>query len=406
MNYFSEMKVLVIDAKTESIQFSLYLVDDLTLVSYGKVEKIGKPDSRITIKVQLEGRREQHVEIKSMFNHFFGLKKIIDMLMDEHVNVIDDPSEIIAVGHKVAHGGEFYSSPAIVTKELKHRVKRLTQFAPKRNAISLTCIDVCQRLLNGVLQIAVFDTAFHQTVPEIAYKYPIPERYYEEFGLRSYGTQGIAHAYAVNQTAQFLNKDVEEVSLISIHIDTACSIAAVKDGACIDTSGGLGPASGLSIATGGDIDPAILFYLSKNAGMKMKDLENVFFSENSDDVSALENIQICLEEGSIEANQLIEMLCYKIKKHIGMYLALLENVDAIVFTGETGEESSVIRRLSLENLQNLGVQLDDERNNFRSYQNYDIGLESSKVKILVMPSDEQMQIAKSTQLVLEAIPVE
>jgi len=405
------MKILVIDAKAESIQFSVYLADDLSLISYGKVERIGRSDGRITIKVQIDGRREQHVEINSMINHYFGLKKIIGMLMDEHVNVIEHPLEIVAVAHKVAHGGEYYSSPAFVTKELKKRVKRLVQFAPGHNSINLTCIEVCQKLLKGAIHIAVFDTAFHQTIPGIAYKFPIPVKYYEDYGLRVYGTQGIAHEYLLNKTAQYLNKDADETSMISIHIDTECSIAAIKDGLCIDTSGGLYPSSGIMTATdSGDVDPAVLLHLNKILGMKMKEIENVLFNESGmKAVSGFKDIQSCIEEMSRNnpnATLAVEMFCHKIKKHIGMYLALLGTTDVIVFSGRIGEKFEVIRRLSLNKMQNLGVQIDEEKNKLQSYDNIEISSDLSKVKVIVLPSNHHEQIAVSARNILEAIPAE
>jgi len=403
------MKILVIDAKSETIHFSVYLRETLKMISFGWVENIGSYNSRITINVRHDGRKEQHVEIKRMRDLFYGLQKIIDMLQDEHVDVIKDKSEITLVGHRVVHGGEYYSSPVVINKEVKKKIKRLITLAPYHNQYNFTAIDVCQTLLFRATHIAVFDTAFHQTIPGIAFKYPLPTKFYEKYGIRAYGTHGISHQWVLKRTAEILNKEVDEVTMISIHLDNECSIAAIKDGECVDTSGGLNPLSGLLMGTlSGDIDPGVIFHLNKNMGMKMKDIEQMIYHDSGiKAISGEDNLMELIKEvgnGDSNAKLSFEMFCYRLKKYIGMYMAVLGGADAVVFTSEVGENSAIIRKCSLHNLGTLGILIDEEKNEQATGQFLDISNTDSKTKVLVVPTNIQREIVISVNSILEAVP--
>ncbi len=402
------MKILIINAGSSSIKFSVFNGFNLSTFAFGLAEKIGSGDSRITIHVNKENGVDKHVEIKELINHYIGFKRIIELLQDEHINVIQNKSEITAIGHRVVHGGDYYTEPVFVTKDLKKKIKKFSPLAPLHNPNNLSGIEVCEKILPKIPQVAVFDTAFHQTIPEKVFRYAIPSKYFHEYGVRVYGMHGTSHKYITWQTAGYLKKPVEKVNLISVHLGNGCSISAVKNGQCIDTSMGMSPLPGLMMGTrAGDIDPSIIFHLLRHAGMNAKQVENMLNNESGLKAIAgtldVRDVIDRMNNGENNALLALEMYCYRIKKYIGSYLAILGDADAIVFTAGVGENSAYIRKNSLSNMSQLGVEIDNDINYAHKNGISEISKKSSTVKVLVIPTNEEKQIALSTMQLLEPI---
>ncbi len=402
------MKILVINAGSSSIKFSVFNGFDLSTYAYGLAEKIGSDDSRITIHVNKKKGIEKHVEIKELVNHYFGFKRIIELLQDEHIKVIQNKSEIRAIGHRVVHGGDYYTEPSIITKDLKKRVKQFIPLAPLHNPKNLLGIEVCEKILPKIPQVAVFDTSFHQTIPPKVHRYAIPEKFYKNNGVRVYGMHGTSHKYITGQTAEYLQKPLEEVNLISVHLGNGCSMAAVKNGQCIDTSMGMSPLPGLMMGTrAGDIDPSIIFHLIRHAGMNVKQVEEMLNNESGLKAIAgimdVRDVLDRMDSGDENARLAIEMYCYRIKKYIGAYLAILGKTDAIVFTAGVGENSAYIRALSLGGMKNFGVEINSDVNNAHQNGISEINEADSKIKVLVIPANEEKEIALSTVQILEPL---
>jgi len=395
------MKILVVNAGSSSLKFSVFEGLDLTLISNGVVDDIGIPGGRITVKVYRGTKFEKHVEIGNTVDHHHAFIKIVKQLKDQYISVIQDVSEIIAVGHRVVHGGEYYSDPQRITIELIKRVKKMKTSGPLHNQKNLTGIEICKRMFPKALQVAVFDTSFHQTMPPKAFRYAIPNRFYEKEGIRVYGIHGTSHKYVAEAAAAYLEKPLTETNLITVHLGNGCSMAAIQNGICIDTSVGMSPMPGLMMGTrSGDIDPSIIFYLYRNCRLKIEEIEYMLNNESGlqglTGMNDLKDILNLMEKGNENATLAMEMYTYRIKKYIGAYFAVIGRTDAIVFTAGVGENSWFVRSRAVEGLEHLGIILDDDKNKSHEKGICMLQSDASKVKILRVPTNEELEIARST----------
>lgn len=389
------MKIVIINAGSSSIKYQLIEMPSAEVICSGMIDRIGLETSNFTYKtntVSLE-------EILPIPNHKIGLKKIAQLLMDVEKGVIKSTNEIQAVGHRVVHGGASFSDTVLINDEVKEKIKQLFGLAPLHNPANLEGIIVAEDVFSSAKQVAVFDTAFHQTIPELAYKYAIPNYLLTENKIRAYGFHGTSHKYVSEKAIDYLktiNKPYQNI--ITIHLGNGCSITAVKEGKSIETSMGFSPNSGLIMGTrSGDIDPSVIFYLTKSLGYSVDDVNTLLQKQSGmlglTGYSDLRDIQFNAREGNKDCQLALAMNAYRIKKYIGSYAAALNGLDAIVFTAGIGENSSDIRKLVCSNMDFFGIKLDNAKNEICSKEIREINLPDSKTKILVVPTDEEIEIA-------------
>ncbi len=329
-------------------------------------------------------------------NHRAALEQVLDQLSEGEEPFIESPDDIMAVGHRVVHGGEAFSDAAMITDKVKQQIRKLFSLAPLHNPANYSCIEVAEETFPKAVQIAVFDTAFHQSILQQAYRYAIPRSYYEDYGIRVYGFHGTSHKYVSEQAALWLDKP--DAKLISIHLGNGCSMAAIDKGRSIDTTMGFGPLSGLMMGTrSGDIDPSVIFHLMEHSGYTLEQLSKLLNKQSGllgvGGTGDMRDIRQRIEEGNEEARLAVDLYVYRIKKFIGAYTAVLNGVDALIFTAGVGENDAAIRALSCSNLDYLGIKIDPAKNTVRDKMLRDISLDGSRVRILVIPTNEEYEIA-------------
>lgn len=402
------MKVLVINCGSSSIKYRLFEMPEEKLLAEGLLEKIGKEDSRLIHKTNTQ----EHKIIKPIRNHNEGLKFILSVLVDGKTGVLKSIKEIESVGHRVVHGGESFSGSMVITPEVIKTIREYFDLAPLHNPPNLSGIEASMTELPGTVNVACFDTAFHQTIPQVAYLYALPLDLYKKYKIRRYGFHGTSHRYVARRFAEIVNKHKYGVNCITLHLGNGCSVAAVKEGKSIDTSMGLTPLEGLVMGTrSGDIDPAIIFYLAgKNLSLdEINDILNkksglIGISGFSNDVRDLISKR---EEGNESAKLALDIFAYRVKKYIGSYLAALGRCDAIIFTGGIGENACSLREQICSGLENLGIEVDSSRNTkMIGRKEGEISKEGSRVKVFVIPTNEEIGIARDTyQFAQEKSPV-
>lgn len=364
-----------------------------TLICSGLVERIGYKNATINYKTNGENLQQTH----SIESHKQGLKRVVELLLDPDKGVITHTDEIKVVGHRVVHGGNSFSDTALITSEVKEKIEEYAALAPLHNPGNLEGILVAEEIFPLAKQVAIFDTAFHQTIPEKAKRYAIPTSLYEEHGIQVYGFHGTSHQYVSEKAIAYLGK--EKSKIITIHLGNGCSMTAVLDGKSIDHSLGFTPSNGLIMGTrSGDIDHAIIFHLVKNLDYTLDDVKTLLTNQSGmlglTGHMDLRDIQAEAENGNKDCQLALTMNAYRIKKYIGSYAAAMNGLDAIVFTAGIGENSSVIRQLVCEDLEVFGIHLDHTENEKRSGDLKEINTTTSKVKILVIPTNEELEIAK------------
>ena len=380
-------------------------MDNRTVVASGLVEQIGENESNAQIKYNDTNAVEQKKEVKgSIPNHEAALKLMSNLLIES--GVIKDLNELDGIGHRVVQGGASFSKPVLVDAWVVSEIDRLISLAPLHNPGHLAGIKVSLEQSPKVPQVVVFDTAFHSTLPKHAYLYAIPYKLYEDLKIRRYGFHGTSHHYIVKEAAKYLKKDVNTLNAITLHLGNGASMSAVRNGKSVDTSMGLTPLEGLIMGTrSGDIDPAVLFYLARKEGLSIDDLDHMLNKEsglkgicgNND----MREIGKMAEEGNAQAQLALDMFNYRIKKYIGAYSAVLGRVDCIIFTGGIGENDSAVRLNTCSDLENLGIKIDATINNQRCQEIVQISTEDSLVKVLVIPTNEELEIALQTKEVIE-----
>ncbi|MDP3312356.1 acetate/propionate family kinase [Lutibacter sp.] len=389
------MKILVINSGSSSIKYQLFKMPQEEVICSGLVERIGLNDAEIHYK------SENHKidEVGEIPNHKIGLEKVVKLLLDPKVGVLKSTLEIEAVGHRVVHGGSTFSNTTIINREVKDQIKKLFSLAPQHNPANYEGIIVAETMFPEAKQIAVFDTAFHQTIPVEAYKYAIPNKFLEEHKIRKYGFHGTSHKYVSEKAIEYLG--IKNSKIITIHLGNGCSMAAVKDGKSIDTSLGFGPVTGLIMGSrSGAIDHAIIFHLVNNLGYELDEVNSMLQKESGmfglTGYSDLRDIESEAEKGNKECQLALDMSAYKIKHYIGAYVAAMNGLDAIVFTAGIGENSEAIRNLVCANMEYFGIEIDKEKNKVRAKKITEIHSLNARTKILIVPTNEEVEIAKQS----------
>ena len=391
------MNVFVINCGSSSIKYKLFTMPDEQVVCAGIVDRVGQEGSTIEHKVFTLTDTEipkQHLDIT---DHAHGLREVVRLLTDDRFGVIADVREVEVVGHRVVHGGETFAETTVITDEVKAKIKELFSLAPLHNPPNYLGIDVAQSIFTGAKQIAVFDTAFHQTIPPVAFQIPIPKVFYDKHKIRNYGFHGTSHKYVYERAIEYLGK--HDARVITVHLGNGCSMAAIKEGKSIDTSMGFGPMNGLIMGTrAGDLDQSVIFHLINELGYSALEVNEMLNKKSGmkglTGFSDMRDISTEYRKGSKDARLAYEMYAYHIKKYIGAYAAVLNGLDAIVFTAGVGENDALTRSLTLVDLDYLGVALDEKANLVRREGICEIGTSASSVKILVIPTNEELEIAR------------
>ena len=370
----------------------------------GLVERIGEESGKITHQKHNNGESSEVIFEEQILDHEVGMKRVAGLLTDAKFGVIQNTSDVKLVGHRVVLGGEKFSTTSIITPDVKEAIDELSIIAPLHNPPNLTGIHVAEQIFPDAVQVGVFDTSFHHTIPNYAFRYAIPEYFYTKYGIRAYGFHGTSHQYVTNRAAEMLNKPVDDVNLITIHLGNGASIAAIKNGKSMDTSLGMTPISGLVMGTRvGDIDPGVLIYMGESLGLSIQEIKKILNKESGlKGLTGKNDMRIIEKEYKNNDPQAILALnisAYRIKKYIGAYIAIIGNIDAIVFTAGLGENSSILRRLVTDDLSHLGIKIDDKRNDLKSKSERDISSQFAKIKTLVIPTNEEFEIARQAYVI-------
>ncbi len=390
-------KTIAINAGSSSLKWQLYLMPEEKVLAKGLIERIGLKDSISTVK--FDGRTEK--QVLDITDHTQAVKILLDDLM--RFNIIASFDEITGVGHRVVAGGEYFKDSALVDEEVIQKVEELSLLAPLHNPANAAGIRAFKELLPDITSVVVFDTSFHTTMPEKAYRYPLPTKYYTENKVRKYGAHGTSHEYVAHEAAKLLGKPIEELKLITCHIGNGASITAVDKGLSVDTSMGFTPLGGVMMGTRtGDIDPAIIPYLMQHTDdfKTPEDISRILNRESgllgvSEKSSDMRDIHEAMRAGDAKAQLANDIFVDRIQKYIGQYLAVLNGADAIIFTAGIGENSVTIRRLVIEGISWFGCNIDPEKNVFGQYG--DISTPEAKVRVLVIPTDEELVIARDVE---------
>ena len=398
------MKVLVVNCGSSSLKYQVLDMPSETLLCKGLVERIGIDGS--VIKHEKIGM-PKYVKEVPMNDHNEAILHVIDALIDREYGVVKDMSEIEAIGHRIVTGGERYDKSVLVTENVIKDIRDLAPLAPLHNPAHLLGISACQKLMPSTPQVAVFDTAFHQTMPAKSYIYALPYEWYEKYSVRRYGAHGTSHRYVTLRAAEMLGKKPEEVNLITCHIGNGASVSAIKNGKCYDTSMGLTPLQGLVMGTRcGDIDPAVIAYIAGKENIDAFEIDSIMNKKSgilgiSGISSDMRDVEKAMAEGNERAKLAWDVFAQRVKHYIGAYYAELGRVDAIIFTAGVGENSAPMRADICEGLENLGIKIDLEANNVRG-EDKDLSAEDSKVKVLLISTNEELMIARDTFEIVNA----
>ena len=398
------MNILVLNCGSSSVKYKLIDVDNKETLAEGGVEKIGLPDSFLKFRLADGGKK---VVEESIPDHKKAVSDILNLLTDPEYGCIKSLKEIDAVGHRVVHGGEKFNKSVKIDDEVIAKIKECYDVAPLHNPANMTGIEAVSAILPDVPQVAVFDTAFHQTMPKEAYMYALPYELYEKYAIRRYGFHGTSHRYVSRRVCEFLDVPYEKQRIITCHIGNGGSITAIKDGKSVDTSMGLTPVEGLMMGTRvGDVDPGALTFIMDKEGLDTKQLSTLINKKSgvlgiSGISSDMRDIDAAIAEGNERAKLDLDMYIYRIIKYIGAYTAVLDGVDIIVFTGGVGENQQPLRQAVCDHLSYLGIKLDKEVNAASRGEEKVISAADSKVKVVVIPTDEEMMIAKDTEEIVK-----
>lgn len=392
------MITLVINCGSSSLKYQLIDMKTEESMTQGLVERIGIEGSVLTQKSNGKDKYIIKTEIK---DHKDAIKLVLEALVDEKHGVIKSMDQISAIGHRVVHGGEKYSKSVLITDEVLESIKECIVLAPLHNPPNIIGIEVCKELMPNIPMVAVFDTAFHQTMPKHAYICPLPYELYEKYGVRKYGFHGTSHKYVSNKVAEAMGKDIKDLKIITCHLGNGCSIAAVKSGKSIDTSMGFTPLAGVMMGTrSGSIDPSVISFLVEEQGYSIKDVNNLLNKQSgvlgiSGVSSDFRDVIDEANKGNERAQLALDIFHYKVRAQIAAYAGIMGGVDVIVFTAGIGENSSLTRKESLRGLEFLGFTIDDEKNSIRG-EVQEISTEGSKVKVYEIPTNEELMIARDT----------
>ena len=397
------MKILVLNCGSSSLKYQLINMETEEVMASGKYERIGEEEAFITHKAM--GKK---VEIKKpAYDHKEAIAFTLEQLTNPEYQVIKSFDEIDAIGHRVVHGGEIFKSSAVITPKAIEQIKECGEFAPLHNPAAALGMEACEKVMPGKPMVAVFDTTFHQTMPIEKYIYPIPYSYYEKYGVRKYGAHGTSHMYVSQRLAEIVNKDIKDLKIVTCHLGQGSSICAVEGGKSIDTSMGLTPLGGIPMVTrSGDLDPSVLTYLMKKENLSVGEMEDILNKESG--IAAISGmapdfreIELASNEGNERAKIAVETFNYSIASYIAKYAVAMNGVDYIIFTGGIGENQINIRKGICEKLQFMGVEIDANANDMRGEEKK-ISTPNSKVEVYVVPTNEELMIAKETKRLVSA----
>ncbi|MEC9489821.1 MAG: acetate kinase [Halanaerobiales bacterium] len=392
------MKILVINSGSSSLKYQLFNMETESVLAKGLIQRIGIEDSFLEYE---NGSGEEIVIEKDIPTHKVGIELLLETLLSEDHGVLEDMDEVEAIGHRIVHGGETFSGSTVIDDVAIKNLEEVADLAPLHNPPNIMGIKVCKELMPDKPQVGVFDTAFHQSMPEKAYIYALPYEYYKKYGVRRYGFHGTSHGYVAKRAAQMLEKDLSDLKIITCHLGNGASVAAVKNGKSVDTSMGLTPLEGLVMGTRcGDIDPAIIPFIMDKEDISAAEMDDILNKESgllgvSGVSSDSRDVEAAAAEGNHQAEIALELFNYRVKKYIGAYTAAMGGVDAIVFTAGIGENSKETRAGVLEGLEYLGVKVDPEANDCRGKEVF-ISTDDSKVKAMIIPTNEELVIARDT----------
>lgn len=393
------MKILVLNCGSSSVKYQLFDMREESVLARGLVERIGIPGSILTHR---PAGKDPHVIEQDIPDHRVGIKMVFDALTGPGYGVVERVDDIEAIGHRVAHGGSVFDRSTLVDAASKEAIRRLIELAPLHNPANLLGIEACEEMIPGIRQVAVFDTAFHQTIPQYSYMYSLPYKYYEKYGIRKYGFHGTSHKYVAYRAAAMLGRPLEELKVITCHLGNGASITAIQGGRSIDTSMGFTPLEGLTMGTRcGDLDPAIVTFLIEKEGMSALEVNAILNKQSgvlglSGLSSDFRDLEKAASEGHERARLAIEVFVQDVKKYIGAYAAELNGVDALVFTAGLGENSPPIREAVCQGLDYLQMWIDPHKNQVRGKE-ADVSAEGSRGRILVVPTNEELMIARDTR---------
>ena len=395
------MKILVVNCGSSSLKFQLINMDNDEVLASGRCDRIGgegidKPFLEYKDRTGLKTRDEMDIP-----NHTYAFEKVVEYLLDEKRGAIKDLSEISAIGHRIVNGGPKFTKPVLITQEVMKDYRAAIEYAPLHNPAHIQGIEACTKIMPNVPQALIFDTSFHSTIPEEASTYAIPYKYYEKYGIKRYGAHGTSHKFITKEAAKVLGKKPEEINIISCHLGNGASIAAVKNGKCVDTSMGLTPLEGLIMGTrSGDLDPAVLGFIMKKENLSIDEMTNMLnkksgllgISGKTGDIRDLKELE---KQGDKMAKLALDMFAYRVKKYIGSYMAVLGHVDAIIFEGGIGEHNPDVLSRCVSGLEELGIIFDNSHNDNEQYEGV-ISMPNSKIKMYVIPTNEELEIAEET----------
>ncbi len=391
------MKILVLNSGSSSLKYQLIDMTNEEVIAKGNFERIGQGNSFLTHKVG----EEKHLIECPVENHEAAIKVVLEQFTHPEYGVIKDLKEIDAVGHRLVHGGEKFASSVVITDDVIEKVKECIPLAPLHNPAGILGIEACKRLMPGVPMVGVFDTAFHQTMPKENYIYPIPYEYYEKYGIRRYGFHGTSHRFVSERAAELLGGQRDDLKIVTCHLGQGASLAAIKGGKSLDTSMGLTPLAGIPMGTRcGDIDPAIVKYLMENEKLSIGEVDTILNKKSGafgiSGVSPdFRDIEIEAEKGNERASLALNNYNYLVAQYIAKYAVTLQGIDAIVFTAGIGENAGTTRKGICDKLAFMGVKIDDEKNKTRG-QEIEISTPDSKIRVFVIPTNEELVIARDT----------
>ncbi len=400
------MNVLVVNAGSSSLKYQLINMADERVMATGLVERIGDATGKLIHKKFPDSDKEAVVEEnRAVPDHRSAMLFVVNMIKDAEYGVIKTLDEVGAIGHRTVHGGDYFTRSTVVDERVKEIIQKTIPLAPLHNPSGLVGIEMAQELIPNVPNVVVFDTAFHQTMPEQAFLYAVPYALYSDFKVRRYGFHGTSHKYVANQAATLMGKALDETNLITVHLGNGCSMAAVKNGRCVDTSMGMTPLAGLMMGTrSGDIDPAVLAYIAAQKKLSIQEIDTLLNKESGlkgiCGMNDMRDIHKKAQQGDTLAGLALAMFSYRIRKYLGAYAVVLGRLDAVVLTAGIGENDDVIRSMVLSDLDCLGLELDTGKNKGRINQPKRISRETSRVQVWVIPTNEELQIARETIAVL------
>ena len=391
------MNIFVVNSGSSSIKYQLFRWPAEQPVCSGLAERIGAENAAITHKTIVDGQEQVTRKTLPLTDHEAGLREVVALLIDASVGALRDPAEVAVVGHRVVHGGERFTATTVIDEDVKTAIRELFALAPLHNPANYLGMEVAERLFPQARQVAVFDTAFHQTMPEHAFRYALPEHLYTEHGLRVYGFHGTSHQYVAAQAANYLGNPAAR--LITVHLGNGCSMAAVRAGRCLDTSMGFSPLAGLVMGTrSGDLDPAVVLYLQTQLGYTAAQVNALLNKESGmlglTGSSDMRDIGQARAGGDPNAELAYRLYAYRIRKYLGAYAAVLNGLDAVVFTAGVGENDALVRSLVCQEMDFFGLALDEAQNQLRAPGLRDLSAPASRVKILVVPTNEELEIAR------------